>query len=452
MKIKVYDTLSGVKRDFIPINGDEVRMYVCGPTVYDVPHIGNIRAAVVYDIVYRVLRKAFTRVVYVRNITDIDDKIINASLTQGVEYSEIALRYEKIFREHLKLMNCLPPSFEPRATENIEQMISIIRSLVESGNAYRAGGSVYFDVSSFKDYGALSKKKIDELVYGVRIDGDENKRHPGDFVLWKHDDEVYWPSPWGNGRPGWHIECSAMILTTLGADFDIHGGGADLKFPHHENEIAQSVCANPGSKFARYWIHNGFLTVNGEKMSKSLGNIINVDTLIKNGVTPNTIRFILISTHYSKPMDWCPKIVQEAVNSLMKFKIVLIDNNALSKTTEDDCDGYMEKFFISMSDDFNTPAAIALLYELRDKIHLGDHSKAQQYAVLLNTLLLFLGIDLQASQSVISEDFITSQIQERVAFRQQRNFVEADKIRDTLAQKGVLLRDLKDGTTDWIML
>ncbi|KYH12437.1 cysteine--tRNA ligase [Neorickettsia sp. 179522] len=509
MKLRVHNTLSGSKEEFLPLSSKVVRMYVCGPTVYDIPHIGNIRASVVYDIVYRVLLKLFPEVVYVRNITDVDDKIITAASVQGVKCDEIALHYEHIFHEHLVLLNCLAPTIEPRATQSIDQMISMIQALIDSGNAYSAGKNVYFDVSSFAEYGALSKRKKEQLVYGVRIEEDANKKHPGDFILWKSDDHVYWPSPWGNGRPGWHIECSAMTLATLGADFDIHGGGADLKFPHHENERAQSMCANPGSKFARYWIHNGFLTVNGEKMSKSLGNVVNVDTLVESGVTPNVIRFVLISTHYSKPLDWNNALVEEAVNSLMKFKLTLLDNGVLSKSgscisslnrevyndecnaenveidlrsctsevvvaqTErkannfsekikeifdrfesfgGDCSTYTREFFDCILDDFNTPGAIAVLHRLSDKIRLVGMRKVNNLAYLLYNLLIFLGIDLGVKQSRVSEDFIRSQLQRRAECKLRKNFVEADEIRSALAKIGVLIRDHKYAPTDWVSL
>ncbi|WP_448605897.1 cysteine--tRNA ligase [Neorickettsia risticii] len=509
MKLRVHNTLSGLKEEFFPLSSEVVRMYVCGPTVYDVPHIGNIRASIVYDIVYRVLLKLFPEVVYVRNITDVDDKIITSASAQGVRCDEIALRYERIFHEHLDLLNCLSPTVEPKATQSIGRMISMIQALIDRGNAYSVGGNVYFDVGSFAEYGVLSKRKKEQLVYGVRVEEDVNKKHPGDFVLWKSDDHVYWPSPWGKGRPGWHIECSAMTLATLGADFDIHGGGADLKFPHHENERAQSMCANPGSKFARYWIHNGFLTVKGEKMSKSLGNVVNVDTLVESGVTPNVIRFVLISTHYSKPLDWNDAMVGEAVNSLMKFKLALLDSGVLSKsgscvsssnrkvysdgcngeggeadlracTSEvvvaqtsgktknfsqkikeifdkfesfgDDCSIYTREFFECMADDFNTPGAIAVLHGLSDKVRLIGTSKVNNLAYLLYNLLIFLGIDLGVRQSSVSEDFIRSQLQRRADCKRQKNFVEADEIRSVLAQMGVLIRDHRCAPTDWVSL
>ncbi|ABD45822.1 cysteine--tRNA ligase [Neorickettsia sennetsu] len=507
MKLRVHNTLSGLKEEFFPLSSEVVRMYVCGPTVYDVPHIGNIRASVVYDIVYRVLLKLFPEVIYVRNITDVDDKIITAASVRGVKCDKVALHYEHIFHEHLGLLNCLSPTVEPKATQNIGKMISMIQALIDNGNAYSVGGNVYFDVGSFAEYGVLSKRKKEQLVYGVRVEKDVDKKHPGDFILWKSDDHVYWPSPWGNGRPGWHIECSAMTLATLGADFDIHGGGADLKFPHHENERAQSMCANPGSQFARYWVHNGFLTVNGEKMSKSLGNVVNVDTLVESGVTPNVIRFVLISTHYSKPLDWNDAMVGEAINSLIKFKLALLDSGVLPKSKShigslnigvcsdnaedeevdprscasevivarnkrkaknfskkmneifnkfgglgDDCSIYTREFFECMADDFNTPGAIAVLHKLSDGVRLVGAEKVNNLAHLLYNLLIFLGIDLGVRQSSVSEDFIRSQLQKRADCKRQKDFVEADRIRFALAKMGVLIRDHKHAPTDWVSL
>lgn len=445
MTIRVYNSLTRKKEDFIPIDPSHVKMYVCGPTVYNTPHIGNIRSAVVYDVVFRVLMRYFEKVTYVRNITDVDDKIIDSSKKEKKTCAEISEYYTDVYHDHLKTLHCLSPTLEPKATENIDAIIRLIQELIDNSNAYEVDGHVYFDVTSFGPYGELSGRKLEDLIHGARIEVGPNKRNPGDFVLWKPDSEVFWPSPWGNGRPGWHIECSAMSIANLGQDFDIHGGGADLKFPHHENEIAQSRAAYPGSLFAKYWLHNGFLTVNGEKMSKSLGNIITIDRLV--GITPNVIRFVLLSTHYSKPLNWHDGVVEEAKNSLLKFKMSIMKHQDVDSNydfSEDEC---YKRFFYAVTDDFNIPNAVSVLHEINEKT-----SDKKTYSILLKKLLQFLGIHLEKIETILDEEFINLKLKERNQLKKSKEYEKADLIRETLNRLGVIVQDGKDGRVDWFAL
>ncbi|MDX5526731.1 MAG: cysteine--tRNA ligase, partial [Wolbachia endosymbiont of Andrena nigroaenea] len=320
--VRLYNTLTKKKELFTPIDKDHVKMYVCGPTVYDTAHIGNARSVVVYDVLFQLLKFCYGKVTYVRNITDIDDKIINAASEKNSNIESITTYYIKAFHDDMESINCKEPTHEPKATENVDYIIELIEHLLQSGHAYESDKHVYFNIESYHEYGALSGKKTDELVPGSRVEVNENKKHPGDFVLWKPASDIdyklssYWDSPWGEGRPGWHIECSAMSYAYLGKDFDIHGGGIDLQFPHHENEIAQSKSAFAGSMFAKYWIHNGFLTVNEEKMSKSLFNIVKVRDLLDSGIKGEVIRYALLKTHYRKPLDWTENVISDAQETL----------------------------------------------------------------------------------------------------------------------------------------
>lgn len=320
MTLTLQNTITRKREDFIPADKDRVTLYACGPTVYDRPHLGNARAVVVYDMLFRILRFIYGAkdVIYARNITDIDDKIIQAATERGVAINELTTQITKAFHHDIAALNCLPPTYEPRATEYITQMTTMISTLIDNGAAYEADSHVYFDVTSNPDYGQLSGRKLDELVAGARVKIGTFKNHPGDFVLWKPatENESGFDSPFGFGRPGWHIECSAMSTDLLGINFDIHGGGADLKFPHHENEIAQSCAANPGSHFAKYWVHNGFLTINGEKMSKSLGNFTTVHDLLESGTEGEVIRLAFLLTKYHDPLDWNPKLLSDAKKML----------------------------------------------------------------------------------------------------------------------------------------
>lgn len=320
--LKIYNTLDEKISDFQPIDKNNVRMYVCGPTVYNRVHLGNARNIVIFDVLFRVLRYIYGEkcVKYVRNITDVDDKIINAAQQQGISEIELSTKMADYFHEDCDYLNCLQPTVEPRVTQEIPEIIATIQRIIDNGHAYVADGNVMFSAESYKDYGRLSHRKIETNIQNARVDGQDYKKNQDDFLLWKRTEVgIAWDSPWGKGRPGWHIECSAMSNKYLGANFDIHGGGADLKFPHHENEIAQSCCANLGSSFAARWMHNGFLMINGQKMSKSLGNFITIADMKNRGVNGNALRLALLSTHYRKPMNFSDKLVQDSEKMLRKF-------------------------------------------------------------------------------------------------------------------------------------
>ena len=318
----ISNTLGNKKEKFVPINSNKIGMYVCGPTVYDEPHIGNARPLVVFDILFKVLKCKFgvNNILYVRNITDIDDKIIQSSADKKISIQELTKKITKKFHDDCVYLGCENPNHEPKATENIPLMIEMINNLIDNGYAYLNNNHVYFEVNKFKDYGKLSNKKLDELIAGSRVEVSENKKNPEDFVLWKpsKDNEPYWESPWGNGRPGWHLECSVMSKKYLGDKFDIHGGGIDLIFPHHENEIAQSRCANKTESFANYWIHNGFITMSNEKMAKSQGNILKIGDF-KNKINGQVLRLALITTHYKQSLDWNEKLIEECQNTINKW-------------------------------------------------------------------------------------------------------------------------------------
>lgn len=320
--LKIYNTLDGKVGEFQPIDKNNVRMYVCGPTVYNRVHLGNARSVVVFDVLFRVLRHIYgvDHVKYVRNITDVDDKIINAAKQQGISELELSTKMTDFFHEDCNFLGCLQPTIEPHVTQEIPEIIATIQSIIDNGHAYVADGNVMFAVESYKDYGRLSHRKIETNIQNARIEGRDYKKNQDDFLLWKRTEAgIAWDSPWGKGRPGWHIECSAMSNKYLGASFDIHGGGADLKFPHHENEIAQSRCANKDSSFATHWMHNGFLMINGQKMSKSLGNFITIADMKNKGINGNALRLALLSTHYRKPMNFSDKLVQDSEKMLRKF-------------------------------------------------------------------------------------------------------------------------------------
>lgn len=330
MQITLFNTLSGKEEPIVPVKSGEISMYSCGPTVYDTPHIGNARSNVFYDVLFRIFRGMYDKVIYVRNITDVDDKILDRAIRENVSPNDITKKVIAAFHDTLAKLNCLQPTFEPKATDYILQMVTMIQVLMQKGFAYQSGQDILFSVSKYQEYGALSNKKLNDLVHGARVIVAENKHHAGDFVLWKNvlQTEYGFQTVLGYGRPGWHIECSAMSTDLLGQNFDIHGGGIDLQFPHHENEIAQSCCANDGSKFAKYWVHNGFLKVNGEKMSKSLGNFITVDDILKN-YDPLALRLCLLATHYRKPLDFNNHTIDSASVNLQKFRKVLQENENL---------------------------------------------------------------------------------------------------------------------------
>lgn len=453
MTLQLHNTLTRKKEIFKPIDAKNVRMYVCGPTVYDRPHLGNARSVVVYDVLYRLLCELYKKehVIYVRNITDVDDKINAAAKENGEKISDLTKRVEKWFHDDLSTLGVLPSSLwidgkksiphsgymgEPHATHHIPHMIDLIEKLIHNKHAYLSQGHVYFSVDSYDKYGELSGRKLDELIAGARVAVEAGKKHPGDFVLWKpandgDDASSVFDSPWGKGRPGWHIECSAMSSTYLGENFDIHGGGADLMFPHHENEIAQSRCAMPGSTFANYWVHNGFLTVGGEKMSKSLGNFTTVRDLLDKGVRGEVIRLAFLMTKYNEPLDWSEKLLHDAKATLDKW-YRHVDNSAA---------GLPKAFMEALSDDINTPKAISLMHGAKPAELLGMGRLLGLFAMTSEEW--FKG------EGSADDDKIQSLIDARIAAKKLKNWPEADKIRKELADAGILLEDRPDGTTDW---
>lgn len=445
MQLKLYNTLKKAKEDFHPINLNKVKMYVCGPTVYDYPHLGNALAVVIYDVLYRVLQYIYgtENVVYVRNITDVDDKIINAAQSHSISTEELTSKITAIFHNNIAKLNCLPPSFEPKATEHIAEMIEMINKLIENEYAYIKNNHVYFRVNKFVQYGEISGRSIDELIAGSRIDISELKENPEDFVLWKptQDNLCKFDSPFGVGRPGWHIECSAMSNKYLGTDFDIHGGGIDLIFPHHTNEVAQSCCAYPGSKYARFWVHNGFLTVNGEKMSKSLGNFITIEELLKNNINGEVIRYLLLSSHYRKPIDWNEKAVSDAKKSLDSFYRVI-------DYSQNDTD-LSQEILDTLLDDLNTPKSFSLMHEYA---HNYNKTKDYKFADLLKSAGKFLGFFSYSNQewfigNNIDTDYIDKIIKQRSDAKQAKNWQLADEIRSNLLKEGIILEDTAQGTT-----
>jgi cysteinyl-tRNA synthetase len=443
MQLKLYDTLSREKRVFSPIGPNNVRMYVCGPTVYDFAHIGNARPVIVFDVLYRLLRHVYgvTHVKYVRNITDVDDKINARAAERGISIRDLTEETYKNFKEDVTALGCLPPDVEPRATEHIEEMKTLIERLVAENHAYVAEEHVLFSVPSMKDYGKLARRSLDEMMAGARVDVAPYKRDPMDFVLWKPSKpgEPSWPSPSGikaPGRPGWHIECSAMSWKHLGETFDIHGGGIDLVFPHHENEIAQSRCSFHTPVMANFWMHNGFLQVEGEKMSKSLGNFVIIREVLADW-PGDVVRLAMLGSHYRQPINWTVKGLEEAEKALSSFY-----DAASAEADPRPAPSVLD----ALLDDLNTPKAIAEMHGLKNAAGrralagtLGffgfrpDELKAWQAA--------------HAPQPTLAEEEIESRIAARNAARKARNFAESDRIRDELAALGVVLKDSKDGTT-----
>ena len=358
--LSIYNTLDE-KKGFDPIDKNNITMYVCGPTVYDRVHLGNGRSAVVFDTLFRILRYIYgeKKVKYARNITDVDDKIINAAENKKISEIELANEMANHFHEDCKYLNCLKPTVEPRVTQEIPDIISTIQKILDNGHGYIKDGNVMFSIESFPEYGRLSRRKIETNIQNARVEGKDYKQNQDDFLLWKKTDKgISWESPWGRGRPGWHIECSAMSNKYLGENFDIHGGGADLKFPHHENEIAQSKCANKGSNFAKYWMHNGFLMINGQKMSKSLGNFITINDIRKQGVNGNALRLALLSTHYRKPMNFSQKLLQDSEKMYNKFAKMPFNKDEFNSTKLN------EELLSAIKNDLNTTAHIAKINQL----------------------------------------------------------------------------------------
>jgi cysteinyl-tRNA synthetase len=456
MQLRLYDTLTKEKRPFTPLDPENVRMYVCGPTVYDFAHIGNARPVIVFDVLFRLLRHLYgeAHVTYVRNITDVDDKINDRAARDfpGLPLNEAIRKVTEVtatqFHSDVKALGSLPPTFEPRATDFVlpradgkADMVTLIKQLIARGNANEAGGEVLFDTGSMPDYGALSGRKLDEQLAGARVAVDAHKKNPADFVLWKlsSENEPGWEGPWGRGRPGWHIECSAMSAAYLGDVFDIHGGGLDLIFPHHENELAQSRCAHGTAVMANYWMHNGFLQVEGEKMSKSLGNFVTIRELLVDW-PGEVLRLNMLKTHYRSPIDWTSKSLEESAKTLDDWYAVAADVRAGQPS-----DAVIE----ALSDDLNTAQMIAVLHGLRNAAASGGERERGEFAASLR-LLGFLSESAAAwkgrkqQASGIDAEQINRLISDRTAARARKDFRESDRIRDELAGKGVIIKDGKD--------
>jgi cysteinyl-tRNA synthetase len=485
MAVRAYNTMTKKKEELIPLHEGRIGMYACGVTVYDLCHIGHARSAVVFDVIYRYLRYKGYKVTYVRNFTDVDDKIIKRAQEEGVGFEEIATRYIKEFYDDMGALGLLSPTVEPKATEHIAEMIALVQRLMEKGHAYQADGDVYYAVESFPEYGKLSKRTLDEMQAGARVEVDERKRNPLDFALWKaaKPGEPSWAAPWGEGRPGWHIECSAMSQKYLGDTLDIHGGGKDLIFPHHENEIAQAEGAT-GRPFVRFWLHNGFVNIEKEKMSKSLGNFLTIKEILKEH-HPEVVRLFLLSRHYRSPIDYSTQGMEEARGNLERFYQTLAgidDIIAQEKASEPVSEGlspeemavyrrveeFTNRFEEAMDDDFNTAVALAALFELAHDLNrlLQNptpnapqilHKGREAFAVAGEVLGIFQENPrvflekerqrmIQALTTITPEE-IDKLIAEREEARNKKNWARADEIRDQLASQGIVLEDTSKGTT-----
>jgi len=447
-ELYLYNTRTRTKGRFTPRDRDHVGMYVCGPTVYDTAHVGNARPVLVFDVLARLLRRLYPRVTYVRNITDIDDKIIEAARANGETIDTLTERTTAAYRADMAALDALPPDVEPRCTRTVPEMIALIEELIARGHAYAADGHVLFDVPSYPGYGQLSRRNRDEMIAGARVEVAPYKRDPADFVLWKPSsaEQPGWDSPWARGRPGWHIECSAMSEKYLGRDFDIHGGGIDLIFPHHENEIAQSLCAHPEAGFARVWMHNGFVTVNGEKMAKSAGNFITVRDALNAGHRGETIRLFMLQTHYRQPFDWTDEGLRAAKASLDRFYTALRDADDAAEPG-DPPDDFLE----ALADDLNTPLAIARLNEAVSALNRAPSAERKSTVLGAGALLGILGWEPGAWLRGADDGAaaVEARIAARQAARKARDFAEADRIRDELAARGIVLEDKPGGRTEW---
>ena len=501
MELTLYDTLTRAKRPFAPINFARVRMYVCGVTVYDYCHIGHARSALVFDVLRRYLEYSGYEVLFVKNFTDVDDKIIRRANEQHVPCDVITSKYIDAYYEDMEKLGIKPASIEPKATEHMAQIIALTDRLTQKGLAYSMDGDVYFQVDKYKDYGRLSKRKLEELQAGARVDVDERKRHPMDFALWKSSKpgEPSWSSPWGAGRPGWHIECSAMSITHLGETFDIHGGGMDLIFPHHENEIAQS-CGATGKEFANYWIHNGFVQINQEKMSKSLGNFFTIRDIFEKevqqwpeAVVGEMLRYFLLSTHYRGPLDFSDQSVHEAKNALDGFydlfkRLREDEQGTLDEEARTIIDRARLAYRQKLDDDLNTPMALAVLQNMKTNVNIrlerwSNESRKQTRAAFrefgavlglfqlepeqwqFNPLQISVHevvvatdsapVSIQESAkavgkaSILTDTEIESQLAERLEARKRKDFAKADEIRKSLAAQGIIIEDKPDGTSRW---
>lgn len=480
--MKLYNTMTNKIEEFKTIEENKVKMYVCGPTVYNYIHLGNARPIVVFDTLARYFKYKGMEVDYVQNFTDVDDKIINKSIEEGISASEVSEKYIKCFFEDINRLNILDSVKRPKVTENMEEIIEIIQKLIDNGFAYEKDGDVYFEVKKYKDYGKLSNQKIEELELGARIDVSEIKKNPMDFALWKKkkDGEPFWVSPWGEGRPGWHIECSAMAKKYLGDTFDIHGGGQDLVFPHHENEIAQSKCAYHGN-FANYWLHNGFIQINGDKMSKSLGNFFLLREILGK-FSGNVVRLFILSTHYRKPINFSfenmedtKKALQNIVKSMNKFEDI-VEKYKNEKTADiknldfsQKIDEFDKKFEDAMDEDMNTPQALATIFDQiretnkfisvnKDELSTIYAEIEKSYESLKRKIGNVFGIEIEMENSAKEEDgenmeltkkLIELLIKLRSEARSEKNFKLSDEIRDELKGLGVEIKDNRDGTTDY---
>jgi cysteinyl-tRNA synthetase len=432
-EIRLHDTMAREKRAFAPADPARVTMYVCGPTVYNRAHVGNARPAVVFDVLARLLRHVHgaDSLVYARNVTDVDDKIIDAAKAEGVEPAVITERFERYYLEDMGALGVAPPTIAPHATGHVPEMVAMIARLIQTGNAYEADGHVLFHVPSDPDYGALGRRDREAMIAGARVEVASYKKDPADFVLWKPStpDMIGWDSPWGRGRPGWHIECSAMIERHLGETIDIHGGGLDLIFPHHENEIAQSRCAHRGAPLARYWVHNGFLSMAGsEKMSKSLGNVVSVAELLEQGHRGEMLRFALLSAHYRQPLEWSSQLVAQSKSTLDRLYRLAGDAEA----------GTVDAAVLdALADDLNTPLALARLQAIEDPATLRASG----------ALLGLLGESAQGWFRGEGDARVDALVAARAEAKQRRDFAEADRIRAALADEGIVLEDTAQGTT-----
>jgi len=452
MTLSLYNTLTRTKQPFEPLDRERVTMYACGPTVYNYAHIGNARPAVIFDLLFRVLESHYPVVIYARNITDVDDKINAAAAEQGVEIGVITRRFTAAYHEDMAALGVRPPSVEPRATGHMAEIIAMILRLIESGHAYVAEGHVLFEVTTYDAYGRLSRRNRREMLAGARVEVAPYKRNPADFVLWKPSDPTQpgWESPWGRGRPGWHIECSAMSAAHLGEVIDIHAGGQDLVFPHHENEIAQSCCAHDSEQFARYWLHNGFVTVDKRKMSKSLGNTLIVHDLLADW-PGEAMRYLLLSAHYRQPLDWSDAAMNQAVATLDRlYRVLEPFDSAQVPGTEPD-PGVVE----ALDDDLNTPAALAALNRLARELQAAESDNDRhRLAGALRASGQRMGLlqdpagwrSRRAARDDVDAAAVDALVAERTAARQRRDFAEADRIRDELAARGIELEDRAEGT------
>ncbi len=455
MKISIHDTLSGMKKEFIPINPNHVRVYACGPTVYDYSHIGNARMAVATDLLVRVLKKKFDKVTFVSNVTDVDDKIIKAAREKSVTIDVLTNKFLKIYNQNMNDLNVKTPDLQPKATECIQDMINMIQKLLDNGCAYKANEHILFAVETYKFYGKLSGRSVEEQIAGARVEIADFKKNPRDFVLWKpsNEDEPGWESPWGRGRPGWHIECSAMSHKCLDTPFDIHCGGVDLTFPHHENEIAQScstfeINSDP-ENFCKYWFHNGFVTYKGEKMSKSIGNIQLIDELLKK-YDGSVIRFSLMSAHYRQPLNWTEEILIQSEKNLMRIYKNINKINPKRKKNELNNHDLLTEFQEGLFDDLNTPRALGILNKILNQFNKSQYDEKEKlyYAIIEALDLLGLGQE-NKNLETFDEKIVKKLIKERNEARKEKDFKKADEIREKLNKLNIEIEDTIEGTR-WV--